>query len=161
VASIRLATRSKTNLIWVFVAMVDFFESPKRTILRAKHHILDLESQIAAFTNEKPWSYLVEDDSDGTHKLHKIRFARRLPDDLPSILFDAVNNLRAVLDQCAYASAIAAKSPSLKHIKFPSRKTRRIGATLCAEAVATCHLKSVLFLRSATHTKEGMTPSGP
>ena len=38
---------------------------------------------------------------------------------LPCILFDATNNLRAVLDQLGYASAVAAKSPSRKAIKFP------------------------------------------
>ena len=99
--------------------MIDLFESPKRSILRAHHHIADLAAHVRAFEIEKAWSYVVDDDTDSFHKLHKIRFARRLPDDLPSILFDAVNNLRAALDQCAYASAIAAKGTSLKHVKFP------------------------------------------
>lgn len=102
--------------------MTDLFESPKRSILRAHHHILDLESQIRDFSNDNAWSYVVEKDSDGIHDVHKIKFARRLPDDLPSILFDAVNNLRASLDQCSYASALAAKSRSLRNVKFPFAK---------------------------------------
>src|ERR1700730_12081805 len=38
---------------------------------------------------------------------------------LPCVLFDAVNNLRAVLDQTGYSSAIASKRPSFKAVKFP------------------------------------------
>lgn len=102
--------------------MVDHFESAKRTVRRAKHHIDDLERQIIAFTDNNSWTYVVDLDADGFHQLHKIRFSRSLPDDLPSILFDAVSNLRASLDQCGYACVIAAKSKSLKHIAFPFAK---------------------------------------
>jgi hypothetical protein len=35
------------------------------------------------------------------------------------VFFLTTNNLRAVLDQAGYASAVAAKSPSLKSVKFP------------------------------------------
>ena len=40
--------------------MLDHFESAKRTVSRANHHIDDLERKIIAFTNEKPWSYVVD-----------------------------------------------------------------------------------------------------
>jgi len=104
--------------------MIDHFESAKRTVRRAKHHIDDLERQIIAFTDNNTWTYVVDLDADGSHQLHKIRFSRSLPDDLPSILFDAVGNLRAALDQCGYACAVAAKSTSTKHIKFPIAKDK-------------------------------------
>ncbi|MCK1638939.1 hypothetical protein IVA95_15340 [Bradyrhizobium sp. 157] len=102
--------------------MVDHFESPKRTIQRAKHHIDDLERHVIAFTASNTWTHVVDLDADGFHHLHKIRWSRSLPDDLPSILFDAVNNLRSALDQCGYACAMAAKNKSTKHIKFPFAK---------------------------------------
>ncbi len=103
----------------IFLDMPDHFSSAKLTLSRAQHHINDLDRQIIAFVDEHPWSYVVERDENTAQYAHKIRFERRLPSDLPSILFDAVNNLRAVLDQVAYASAIAAKAPSLKAVKFP------------------------------------------
>lgn len=99
--------------------MVDHFESAKRTLKRADHHISDLEIQIDAFTNEQTWSYFVEKDADGFHNLHKIRFTRKLPDDLPSILFDAANNLRATLDQMGYAAAVASGKVAPKQTQFP------------------------------------------
>lgn len=102
--------------------MVDHFESPKRTIQRAKHHIDDLERHVIAFTDSNTWTHVVDLDADRFHHLHKIKCSRGLPDDLPSILFDAVNNLRSTLDQCGYACAMAAKSKSTKHIKFPFAK---------------------------------------
>jgi hypothetical protein len=98
--------------------MADPFASPKLSLYRAQHHINDLKLQIANFTDEKPWSYVVEKDSETGQYVHKVVFTRRMPINLPSILFDAVSNLRAALDQCAYATAIAANTP-LNHIKFP------------------------------------------
>jgi hypothetical protein len=95
------------------------FDSPKSTLRRARHHIKDLEAQVLSFIAEKPWTYAIEQDSDTGEHVHKIRFTQRMPDEWPNILFDAVNNLRATLDQVAYASAIAASCTSLKHIKFP------------------------------------------
>jgi hypothetical protein len=99
--------------------MSNLFASPHLTILRAQHHIHDLNAKINEFVSTKPWSHAVEKDSDGIHDLHKIKFARRLPADLPSILFDAANNLRAALDQAGYAAAKASGNPRLKATKFP------------------------------------------
>jgi hypothetical protein len=51
--------------------------------------------------------------------LHKVKLTKKPPDILSCILFDASNNLRAVLDQVGYAGAVAATSQSLKAVKFP------------------------------------------
>lgn len=135
--------------------MVDHFESAKRTVARANHHISDLERQILAFTNEKPWSYIVDEDADGFHKLHKIRFSRRLPIDLPSIVFDAVNNLRASLDHCGYACAVAAKSDSLKHIAFPFAKDEARWAAKVAGCCKDLPKEIIAFFRSCNAYKGG------
>jgi hypothetical protein len=97
----------------------DLFESPRLTIARARHHIDDLNARIDEFVSSKPWSEVIEKDSDGIHDLHKVKFARRLPADLPCIVFDAANNLRAVLDQSGYASAVAAGYLDPKNTQFP------------------------------------------
>ena len=72
---------------------------------RAKQQIDDLETQIHTFAKEKPWSHIVEKDADGVANLHKVKFTERLSEDLPHIVFEAANNLRAVLDQLGFAVA--------------------------------------------------------
>jgi hypothetical protein len=83
------------------------FQSPSLTLVRAQHHIRDLETQIHLFTREKPWAYFVDQDTEPGREAHKIRFTKPLPEILPCIVFDAANNLRAVLDQAGYAAALA------------------------------------------------------
>jgi hypothetical protein len=99
--------------------MSDLFESPRLTILRAQHHIDDLNAKINEFVSNQPWSEVVEYDVNSRQNLLKIKFSRRLPPDLPCIVFDAANNLRAVLDQAGYAAAGAAGRIEPKRTQFP------------------------------------------
>ncbi|MFH1345147.1 MAG: hypothetical protein ABIL01_28675 [Pseudomonadota bacterium] len=138
--------------------MIDHFESAKRTIERAKHHIDDLERHIVSFTDDNTWTYFVEMDTDGFHQLHKIRFSRSLPDNLPSILFDAVSNLRAVLDQCGYACAVAAKSKSLKHITFPFAKSEPFWSAKVAGCCKDLPTEIIALFRSCNAYKGGNDP---
>jgi len=94
--------------------MTDVFRSPQLTLIRAQHHIRDFKATVDQFIAEKPWTCFVDKGS-----LLKIKFTQQIPEMLPCILFDAANNLRAVLDQCGYASAVASKVQTLKAIKFP------------------------------------------
>jgi hypothetical protein len=98
--------------------MAGLFDSPRLTLERADHHIRDFADAVDGFTAKQSWTYFVDQTSSPGRDLHKIRF-HPLPKILPCILFDAANNLRAVLDQIGYASAVSAQSPSLKNIKFP------------------------------------------
>jgi hypothetical protein len=99
--------------------MADLFHSPMLTLDRAHHHVRDFNEVVNRFIAEKPWTRLIDKDSNPGCDLHKIKFTQRIPESLVCILFDAANNLRAVLDQVGYASALAADSASLSHIKFP------------------------------------------
>lgn len=99
--------------------MPDVFYSPRLTLVRAQQHINDFKNSVQEFTDSKPWEYRVDKESRPGQAFHKVIFTRELPEMLPCILFDATNNLRAALDQAGYASAVAAKSPSLKATKFP------------------------------------------
>lgn len=102
--------------------MPHLFASPRLTLARAEHHIGELSRSINEFRHANPGTYVVEPDLESQHDIHKIRFGHKPSEDWPCILFDAANNLRAALDQAGYASAIAAQSVSLKHIKFPFAK---------------------------------------
>lgn len=99
--------------------MADDFASPKSMLRRAKTQIAELDAQIKSFTKDEPWAHVVEKDSDGVTNLHKIKFTDRLSDDLPHIVFEAANNLRAVLDQLGFAVAQLAGNPEPKSCKFP------------------------------------------
>jgi hypothetical protein len=99
--------------------MADVFQSCRLTLLRAQHHIDDLNAKIIEFVSSQPWSMAVEPNLQARENVVKVKFARRLSTDLPCILFDAANNLRAALDQAGYASAVASGNASLKRTNFP------------------------------------------
>jgi hypothetical protein len=98
------------------------FDSPRRTLQRAKHHIRDLKDVIGTFTVEHPWSYVIDSESQAPNDVHKIRFHTPPPASAASILFDAVNNLRASLDQIGYSAAIASGKIDPKGTNFPFGK---------------------------------------
>jgi len=132
------------------------------TLGRAHHHIRDLKKQIDAFTYEKPWSNVMEDDQETQQQSLKIRFTRRLPSELPCIVFDAASNLRAVLDQCGYASAVASGKSAPKKAYFPfGDDLSGLNNNIEGRGVCICHLKSRRSFGRSTHSKEGMIYSGP
>jgi hypothetical protein len=99
--------------------MADVFHSARLTLVRAQHRFNEFDRAVRDFVEDKPWTYTVDNQTEPGTDIHKIEFTRRLPEMLPCILFDAVNNLRAVLDQAGYAAAVAGKSKSTKSVKFP------------------------------------------
>jgi hypothetical protein len=96
------------------------FDSPRLTLERAKHHIRDLDQVVQAFTDEHPWSYVVDSKSQAPNNVYKIKFHKPPPADAACIIFDAVNNLRATLDQIGYSAATASgKINSQGKTNFP------------------------------------------
>ncbi len=98
------------------------FDSPKLTLKRAKHHIRDLKEVIRTFTDEHPWTYLIDAESQAPNFVHKYRFHKLPPADMACILFDAVNNLRAALDQIGYSAATASGKIKPRGTNFPFGK---------------------------------------
>jgi hypothetical protein len=100
--------------------MPDLFDSPKRMLNWARRRIAELEGEISAFTRQKPWAIVSEVDGDGVTDVFKVKFTKTLSEDIPHIVFDAVNNLRPVLDQTAFAVAVRhTRNDSPKSAKFP------------------------------------------
>jgi hypothetical protein len=98
---------------------VTAFDSPRLTLKRAKHHIRDLKEVIQTFTDEQPFSYVIDCESQVPKKVHKVKFNKPPPADAASILFDAVNNLRATLDQIGYSAATASGKIKPRGTNFP------------------------------------------
>jgi hypothetical protein len=99
--------------------MADIFESPKGMLSRAKRQIPALYEQIKSFVRDKPWSLVRELDVDGATELHKIRFTKSLSEDIPHIIFETANNLRAALDQAATQIGIRHSGKARPSAKFP------------------------------------------
>jgi hypothetical protein len=97
------------------------FDSPRRTLQRAKHHIRDLDQVVRAFSDgqPRPWSYVTDTESQAPNTVYKIRFHTPPPADAACIIFDAVNNLRATLDQIGYSAAIASGKTDPSGTNFP------------------------------------------
>jgi len=108
--------------------MPDLFHSPRLTFIRAKHHVADFNRIEAEFVNSNPWSHFVDKQSQPGQDLYKIQFTEPLPIMLPCIVFDAVNNLRALLDQAGYAAAVASGKISPKKTNFPFSEEARQGS---------------------------------
>lgn len=98
--------------------MADIFDSSRRTIARAKQHIADLDKRVSAFNETKPYAHVVEPDTAGNH-LHKVKMTSRIPEDFSDIASDAVNNLRASLDQAGYSIAVALGKVEPRNAYFP------------------------------------------
>jgi len=87
---------------------------------RAKRHLADLEAQINAFVRDKPWTVVIEKEPDGVTNSFKVKFTKRLAEDLPNVVFDCANNLRSGLDQIAFAIGVKHTGVSNpKSAKFP------------------------------------------
>jgi hypothetical protein len=87
----------------------------------AKHHIRDLDQVIATFTDERPWSYVVDSESHAPSNVYKNKCHELPPAASACIIFDAVNNLRATLDQIGYSAAIASGKINPKSVSIPLR----------------------------------------
>jgi hypothetical protein len=97
----------------------DSFHSSQYSIEHAKRHIRNLETEIAAFFSTDPYAPVIEINADRTEDVHKIKLVKPMPAALSGIAFDAINSLRASLDQAGYAIAIACgKTGGNAHFPF-------------------------------------------
>lgn len=99
--------------------MADLFTSAKAVFRRAHKHIDDLNVTINEFGPDKPYRLVVEYDPHFGKHLLKAKFSEDFSDDISCIMFDAVNNLRACLDQAAYAIALKYRGDSERYAYFP------------------------------------------
>ena len=64
---------------------------------------------------------VVEVNDDRTQDTHKVKLVKPMPAALPGIVFDALNSLRAALDQAGYDVAVAAGTTG-HNAHFPFRR---------------------------------------
>jgi len=97
--------------------------SSRQRIARARTHVRNLNRVVKGFIRRKPYKHVVEPHDDGIHETHKLKARRRnLPRSFADVSTDAIENLRAALDQAVYAIAIAhgiTNPDVLKKVAFP------------------------------------------
>jgi hypothetical protein len=104
--------------------MRDMFASAESVLRRADHHITDFKAALHTSKVDQPYSYFLEEDSKTGEHVHKLRFSWDWSDNCSCVLFDAVNNLRACLDQMTYAISIKHRGPrpAGDYVPFPFAK---------------------------------------
>jgi hypothetical protein len=137
--------------------MPEPFESSRGKIDRAKVHIANLESKIRQFCEAKPYGRSIEPISENPNELaYKIKLTNSMPQGLPAIVGDAVNNLRNSLDHALLGS-----------LKFPVASIRitptsRSPAptpnlrTTCGEGAKMCLSRFTRFFGCSSRIQKGM-----
>jgi len=99
--------------------MLDYFDSPRRKLKRAKKYIANLERERDVFINEQPWSSAVEINLDTGLKEFKVRFNGDISDSFGDIASNVLQNLRAALDQSVNSAARASGKSDPRKARFP------------------------------------------
>jgi hypothetical protein len=99
--------------------MADMFTSAKSVLRRANHHITDLESAVKVFAPDQPNAHVLEQDAKTGEYFHKLIRSEDFSDNISCIMFDAIGNLRACLDQMTYAIAVKHRGREKKFSSFP------------------------------------------
>jgi len=97
----------------------DPFESPRLLIERAREHIGEVDAEIKAFFDRKPYTRVIELDRETGLYAHKIRLTAKLPGRIKAVVKDVASNLRDVLDHAVYGSAVALSGTNLDNTGFP------------------------------------------
>ena len=133
------------------------FDSAKQKIVRAEHHIGDLEVQFAAFVAERPHRFSIQIDPATGHLAIGVRFVKGLPDHFAAIIGDAIHNLRTALDHAVWELVGIDHGTQDRYLQFPTGDTR-------ASFEATCNgiktpsqwVKNALFATEAFVGGKGM-----
>src|SRR5690242_13101614 len=101
-------------------------------LARAKQHIRELDAEIGSFLDGEPCTVVSEISPDGAYELILARFVKPLPEKLSLVAFDAIGQMRAVLDRLCHACSI---SPGSGNTGFPfgdnaaEVESRRLGSS--------------------------------
>lgn len=96
------------------------FSSAQSLVRRAERHIEELRYQVEMFNRLRPYQVFLERQPSMGMDFLKATLNAEVPEQIPCIIFDALNCLRSALDHSVYAAVeVWTKSPAGKYIKFP------------------------------------------
>lgn len=112
------------------------FPSSYLKIQRAKHHISDLNAQIAGFVKRRPYRLIAEADPKIPGKYYGVvKIREKIPDVWRIILGEAVHNLRSALDHMA-VELVRRNGGDTKRVQFPFA----VSVDRLEEAIAQGHI---------------------
>jgi len=105
--------------------MSDWTASSRVKVERAKEHVRNLESEIQAFWQRRPYEILTDDDPDPGNYIARVRAREQPPIRWGAVAGDAIHNLRSALDVLIHQLVTHAtgKHPRAK-LAFPIYDTR-------------------------------------
>jgi len=92
---------------------------PRIKVERAKEHALQLQSEIEAFLDRKPYQLIVESEPKSGDKIYRVKVSEQPPVRWGTIIGDVVHNLRTALDYLAYQLVVANNYTPHKYTYFP------------------------------------------
>lgn len=99
---------------------IDPLVGPKLKIKRADAHIHEIHRAYKAFRESNPYGGFVEKDEKAGQLIYKFRALKPIPPDFPTIVGDAIQNLRAALDHAACCLAIQNDpTVNINDVSFP------------------------------------------
>lgn len=82
------------------------FRSARDKIERARHHFVDLQSELREYKSRKPFQLIEVADGDSVEI--QVRVTERIPTAITLVLGDCVHNLRSALDHIVYEAVAKA-----------------------------------------------------
>ena len=107
------------------------FHGAKLKIERANQHINDLYQQSRKFSNTRPYSISVENNTETGDSFLKISTDQAAPESLLLIVGDVIHNLMCALDFTMNDIEFATQGVRTKHTKFPIYDTRNDLVVAC------------------------------
>lgn len=92
---------------------------PKLKVERAKSHIADLEKEIGAFYDGKPYEIRHHRDAKTGENVYTLHISQKIPAHWTTIIGDAVHNLRSALDQLVCDLVVANRKQPTRRTGFP------------------------------------------
>ena len=99
------------------------FKDAKLKIKRANQHIQELQGKLAAFLETDFCRLHIEHNPNAGQLVLTFEMTKSVPEDIPTIIGDAIHNLRATLDLVA-CEIVTTANGTTDYIKFPVRDTR-------------------------------------
>lgn len=110
------------------------FESARRKLDRAEHHIRDLDKVFTAFVHTDPHRAFIKgevNDGEFVRFWVDVEFTADLPASLPLIIGDAIHNQRCALDHLMWELVAMDGGTQDRHLQFPLRDTRQNYEAAC------------------------------
>jgi hypothetical protein len=91
-------------------------------VLRAKKHVQELEDEIRAFHESKPYTVVKEEEPESGDDVYRVTISLQIPSNLALIVGDVLSNLRSSLDHLAWDLVIANGGAPSVSTGFPIKR---------------------------------------